>query len=348
MSAVTTETAIPRFHALVGTGGIGSGLVFALNGDHLLGREESRSGRFLKRDDYCKLHIISHYVGALMDNGFRVIPVGAVGDDAAGQRLRSEMEAAGLEMACVRQIPDASTLFCICFTYPDGTGGNLTTDDSASARVTPAEAEWAVTTFSESGKPAIALAVPEVPLATRVALLQASTRAGFFRAASFTSDEMAAVRSQDLLRGVDLLAVNQDEARQLLSRPEAGSTADVVERLARWTGENYPPLAVSLTAGAAGSWTMAGSEVRFLPGIPVEVASTGGAGDAHFSGILAGLSAGLTLADAQQVGQLCGAMSVTSPHAIHKGISRAALHGFADQHQVQLHPAVSRFLTPCL
>ena len=45
---------------MIGVGGIGSGVFFALDGNHTLGREESRGGRFLDRRDYCKLHIVSH------------------------------------------------------------------------------------------------------------------------------------------------------------------------------------------------------------------------------------------------------------------------------------------------
>jgi hypothetical protein len=51
-----------NFRCLIGTGGVGSGSFFELEGNHTLGREESRAGRFLDRQDYCKLHIITHYV----------------------------------------------------------------------------------------------------------------------------------------------------------------------------------------------------------------------------------------------------------------------------------------------
>ncbi len=44
-----------RYRAMVGTGGIGSGRFFLLQGNQSLGREESRSGRFLDQRDYCKL-----------------------------------------------------------------------------------------------------------------------------------------------------------------------------------------------------------------------------------------------------------------------------------------------------
>ena len=73
-----------RYRALIGTGGIGSGNFFALDGNHTLGREESRSGHFLDRRDYCKLHIVSHYVCRLLGGSFSVIPLGMVGADDVG------------------------------------------------------------------------------------------------------------------------------------------------------------------------------------------------------------------------------------------------------------------------
>ncbi|MHC4800302.1 MAG: hypothetical protein ACYTF1_26980, partial [Planctomycetota bacterium] len=109
-----------RYRALIGTGGIGSGAFFALNGNHTLGREESRSGRFLDRKDYCKLHIITHYVQTLMGPDFTTLPIGKVGDDQQGQNLLSEMAEAGLNTRYVRPVSGKPTLYSFCFVYPDG------------------------------------------------------------------------------------------------------------------------------------------------------------------------------------------------------------------------------------
>ena len=76
-----------RYNGIIGTGGIGSGKFFVLNGDHTLGREESRSGHFLDINDYCKQHIILHYIKVLLGPSFEVIPVGKVGNDDIGQIL---------------------------------------------------------------------------------------------------------------------------------------------------------------------------------------------------------------------------------------------------------------------
>jgi len=80
-----------RYRALLGTGGIGSGKFFLLQGNHTLGREESRSGRFLDRQDYCKLHIVCDYVKILLGDDFQTFPIGKVGEDEAGGRGRTDL-----------------------------------------------------------------------------------------------------------------------------------------------------------------------------------------------------------------------------------------------------------------
>ncbi|HXF62746.1 MAG TPA: hypothetical protein VNK95_14075, partial [Caldilineaceae bacterium] len=185
MAAAPLNTRQRRYQALIGAGGIGSGTFFALNGNHTLGREESRSGRFMNRRDYCKLHITAHYVATLLGPGFTTIPLGKVGDDAAGRQLLHEMEAAGLDLRHVAVVPGAQTLYSFCFIYPDGSGGNLTVDDSACAHVDPAFIAQAEADFAAFAGRGIALAMPEVPIAARVALLALGARYRFLRAASF-------------------------------------------------------------------------------------------------------------------------------------------------------------------
>ena len=309
---------------MVGTGGIGHGTFFLLEGNETLGREESRAGRFLDRRDYCKLHIISHYVKVLLDGPFVVHAVGGVGDDDEGSRLCSEMSAVGIDLGFVHRVPGAPTLFSFCFVYPDGTGGNLSTGDSASARVDADAVSEAQPLMRELGSSGIALAVPEVPLPARRALLEAGTSSGMFRAASFTRAEMPEVRSARLLGLVDLCALNLEEAAAAAGISGARSAAepDVIARNAvKRLSSDFPQLRLSITAGKAGSWCWDGKELSFDPAVRVEAAGTSGAGDAHFSGVLAGLAAGLPLSEAQQLGTIVAAASVTSPHTIHPDLT---------------------------
>jgi sugar/nucleoside kinase (ribokinase family) len=323
-----------RYRALIGVGGIGSGSFFALRGNHSLGREESRGGRFLDRRDYCKLHIASHYVKTLLGPDFRTIPVGQVGDDAVGRRLLDEMESAGLELDYVRRATGAQTLFSFCFVYPDGSGGNLTTDDSACAKVDATFVAGAEPEFARYTSRGVALAAPEVPLEAREKLLKLGTQYGYFRAASFLAEEIDSALEMGMIAQTDLLAINVDEAAAVAGTSLAersASVSEIVEAAVERLREFNPGLLVSITAGKNGSWSWDGEALVHVPAFPAEVVSTAGAGDAHLAGIIAGLVADLTLPQAQELGTLVAAHSVTSPHTIDKRIDRESLRAFAGE-----------------
>jgi ribokinase len=336
-----------RHQALVGVGGIGSGSFFALRGDHTLGREESRGGRFLDRRDYCKLHIISHYVKLLLGPDFVAIPIGRVGDDDVGRRLLEEMAEAGLDLRHVVVSPGDQTLFSFCFVYPDGSGGNLTTDDSACSRVDAAFVAQAEPEFARFAGRGIALAAPEVPLEARQTLLELGTEYGFLRVASFVAEELSAAAELGILRNTDLLALNVDEAAAAagISHAEAShAVSEVVQAAVERLRETNPALLISITAGKWGSWSWDGDRLIHVPAFPAQVVSTAGAGDAHLAGIIAGLVAGLPVSQAQELGTLVAAHAVTSPHTIDKRIDRVSLHAFADEVHAPLCHAVQELL----
>jgi sugar/nucleoside kinase (ribokinase family) len=335
-----------RYRALIGTGGIGTGVFFALTGNHTLGREESRAGRFLDRRDYCKLHIVAHHVQTLLGPPFATFPVGAVGDDEAGRRLRTEMEAAGLDLRHVRTLSGAPTLYSFCFVYPDGSGGNLTVEDSASGRLTPAEVSEAAPEFAAHADEGIALAVPEVPLDARDALLQLASRHRFFRVAAFTTAEIAEARARGMLGRADLIALNRDEASRLAEKAADSDARRLAEAAVAAMGRLQPAAWVSVTASRQGSWLWDGHALHHQPAWPVEVASTAGAGDAHLAGMIAGLAARLTPAESHQLGALVAALSVTSPHTIHPSVSRETLGDLAQRRPDDLLPGVRAVLRP--
>jgi sugar/nucleoside kinase (ribokinase family) len=160
-----------RFDCMISTGGIGGGSFFLLDGNHTIGREESRSGKFLKQADACKGHIISHYVQVLLGSDFPVKLVGAVGDDALGKELIETMKKAGLCTEFVSVCKGLSTLYAFCFLYPDESGGNLTVNNSASSAVTPEQFDRLEAALFTSSRPLV-MAAPEVPLEARLKLLE--------------------------------------------------------------------------------------------------------------------------------------------------------------------------------
>ncbi|RPI23644.1 MAG: carbohydrate kinase family protein [Acidobacteria bacterium] len=334
-----------RYRALIGVGGIGSGVFFAIRGNETVGREESRLGRFLDRRDYCKLHIIAHYVATLLGPDFVTMPVGRVGDDPTGQRLLREMVEAGIETRFVKVARGYPTLHSFCFLYPDGAGGNLTTEDSACSRIDARALEEAAPEFDRFLGEGIALAAPEVPLSARAALLDLGRSRTFFNVAAFSSEEILPALENGLLNNVDLLGMNRHEAATLTNLPaEEYDPERIFEAAIAVLDRHQPGMLVSVTAGAQGSWVWNGRRATHRPALRVAVRSAAGAGDAHLAGLIAGLSAGMTPDQAHELASLLASFTVTSPHTIHPDVSRSTLREFACGHRAALSPEVSEML----
>lgn len=344
-SSLNSNQRMLKYQALIGTGGIGSGMFFALDGEHTLGREESRGGAILNQRDYCKLHIISHYVQVLLGPGFHSILIGNVGDDQAGQQMLKEIQAAGMDIRYVRTIPGQQTLFSICFVYPDGTGGNLTTTDSACNLVSPADIARANSEFAAYAGRGIALAAPEVPLEARRTLLEVATQYTFFRAGAFVSAEIRPALDMGLIGLLDLVSLNIDEGARLVGAdPENCEPVVIVDRVTNRLSKDFPKLKFTLTAGKNGSWSWDGSTARHIPAFPTRVVSTAGAGDAFLAAMLAGTAAGLAFGESQELATLVAGVSITSPHTIAPGLNRESLLEFAQGQGISLSQPVSAFL----
>lgn len=333
------------FSLLVGVGGIGAGMVFALEGNQTLGRNESRPGRLLDVRDYCKLHIISHYVSVLVradpsGERFRVLPVGKVGEDPNGHGLLREMSESGQDTRFVETVPSRPTLLSVCFQYPDASGGNITTSDSAAALLSVSDVERVRSILEAAGRRGIVLAVPEVPLGIRRHLIELGTETGALRLASFTPTEIEEAVRTRLLDRVDLLAINEDEGKALTSSAfEASSPNEFLDALAQRLRQHNPAMRIILTAGSSGAYAF-DTRWTFLPAHPVTVVNTGGAGDALFGGTVAGLIAGLPLPRAVELGALLAGYSVTSPHTIHPQADLDHLLAFAEEEGISLHEEI--------
>ncbi len=337
-----------RYDALIGVGGIGAGILFALEGNHDLGRNESRGGRLLESRDYCKLHIISHFAGVFAGarpegRPFHVLPVGKVGCDAAGDRLLAEMREAGLDCRFVESVPDLPTLFAVCYQFPDGAGGNLTPVNAAPCRLGEADLDAAVPWLEKYGARAIALAAPEVPLAMRAGLLARATRTGAFRVASFVPGEMAAALEGGLLDRVDLLAVNEDEAAALTGVPFSGANPAFLLGACADFAARRPGLKILLSVGPAGVYGFEAGRWVHRPALGVKPVSTAGAGDTLLGGILAALAAGWPflpgeeagaggLRSALDFGNFAAGLSVLSPHTIDPGLNLESLRAAAPRY----------------
>jgi sugar/nucleoside kinase (ribokinase family) len=315
-----------RYDIVVGTGGIGSGIFLALEGNRTLGREESRPAELLDQRDYCKLHIVCHYVQRLTGPEVPVVPIGKVGQDDAGRVVLGEMRDAGLDTALVTTSP-LPTLFAVCFLYPDGDGGNLSTSRSASSDLGASDVQQAAQLFAAHPGRGVALALPEVPLVARRELLELATAHGWLRVAGVVPDELEQVRDSGLLGLVDVLALNIEEAAALGGVSTERPAAEVVAATLAALADLRSPARVVVTAGAQGSWAWDGHQVVHSPACDPggEIVSTAGAGDAHLSGVVVGLIAGLELGPANDFASIVSGLKVRSAHTINPDIDARAV-----------------------
>jgi sugar/nucleoside kinase (ribokinase family) len=338
------------FRRAVGIGGIGAGIVFALDGNQTLGRNESRLGRLLDARDYCKLHIVGHYIAAMMGahqdgEHFHVVPVGVVGHDDTGSRITREMAEVGLDARFVRHDPQLKTLFSVCFVYPDSSGGNITTSNSAAAALSAEDLHAAAALLKDAGARGIALCLPEVPLDVRRRFLSLATECGSYRAASFALGDIGAARDKGLFSLIDLLAINKEEASALVGRHYEREQGDsFLADLASVLTAAQPCMRIVVSAGPEGAYAFENGAWDYCPAPQVQVVSTAGAGDALLAGVLSALSAGIPfvssggrrrtfserpLRSALEFGVLLASFTVTSPHTIHPAANFDSLRQFA-------------------
>ena len=343
-------------------------MVYALQGEHELGRNESRLGELLDSRDYCKLHIVLHYVARFMGSGrgpgaFPVWPVGVVGNDTAGRQILTEMSAAGMDTQFVRTHPVLKTPFSVCFMYPDGSGGNITSSNSAAGALSVDDLGAASPYMKAAGARGVALCVPEVPLELRRNFLEIASVCGNYRVCSFVLGEIKEAQRMGLLALTDLLALNQEEASAVLG-DDPGHVLDdglLAEYAANLTASR-PRLRMIVSAGRKGAYGFEGGSSQFCPAPVLQPMSTAGAGDALLAGAVCGLAAGLpfiepskrgntfsglTLQTALDLGVLNASFSVTSPHTIHPDAVLENLFAFAASHGASVSDSLRSACCEC-
>jgi sugar/nucleoside kinase (ribokinase family) len=189
------------------------------------------------------------------------------------------------------------------------------------------------------------LAVSEVSLTARRKLLDLGARYHFLRVAAFNSAEILPAIEMEILTLTDLLALNQDEAAVVAGiESDNVSPLSIVEATLSKLQAINPALQVTITAGKEGSWSWDGKSLSFLPAFPSCMVSTAGAGDAFLAGVITGLVADLPLPQAQELGTLVAALSVTSPHTINPEIDRRSLQSFSSEFSLTLSDPVKQIL----
>lgn len=354
------------YNHIVGTGGIGSGIFFSIKGNETIGRNESRMATLLPYKDFCKQHIILHYIsvllGAKSDGEFQCYPIGNVGNDETGRNLLNMMKAAGMDITNIGIADNLSTLFSVCYQYPDHSGGNITTNESASSLVSPHDISNFFKDFKLSGAKEIILSTPEVPVQTRIKLLEYGRLRGSLNVASVLSSEMEEFKKLNGFLMIDILSVNLDEARRIAEiNDDSAAMQTIVEACIKNLKEINSSLTILITCGSAGVYCYSKNVIEFTPALKVPVVSTAGAGDAFLAGFLVGICCGLpffkyasddyfsatSLTSAVEFGILLASLTVTSPDTIYEDANADLLFNFIREHDLNIGENVSKILSGC-
>lgn len=302
------------------TGGIGTGIFFKLEGEHTLGRDESRLGFLTDYKDYCKQHIILHYIAKL--TAADVYAIGMVGDDTQGKELLQKMTDAGIKTDHVGITSEARTMQAICFQYPDGSGGNITTSNSACEMVSASYVEQCAQRIDNCS---LVLSVPEVPLDSRIRLLQIGREKGAFTVGSFLSAEAKRFEELGGFMLCDLISINLDEAKAVAKID--GKPAEIAQKAAEIIGDS----SLIVTAGKDGAFVFDNGKMASVEIIDVPVVSTAGAGDALIGGTIAGLIKGKGLLESVHIGTVVSAFAVGSADTIAENVNIESINQFVKE-----------------
>lgn len=353
------------YRQLIGVGGIGSGIFFELEGTVTLGRNESRPARLIDVRDYCKLHIVIHYVAKLLGarvlgSPFHVLPLGRVGEDTPGRQVLKEMRDAGIDTRLVHVTQGHPTLFSVCFQYPDGAGGNITSSNSAAQALSKSDVDGIADLMSLGGKQLIALAVPEIPLEVRRYFLQLATRTGAFRVASFVPAEIAPARQTGVFEMLDLVSLNEAEAGELVGSSFLFKDREAfIIKCQDFLQRSCPNLRMVVSLGKDGAYGVTTDLWNYCPATKLEVASTAGAGDALLGGTIAAIAAGIPflqtgcsewasprpIGTALELGVLLASYKCLSPHTIHPSACIETLIEFGRDHGRPFSAQLQQILT---
>ncbi|HVW60547.1 MAG TPA: PfkB family carbohydrate kinase, partial [Puia sp.] len=200
-------------------------------------------------------------------------------------------------------------------------------ENSASNEVSPEDIAAFFETTQPQKKREIILAVPEVPLPTRIRLLEYGRQRKSLNISSVLSSEIDSFREQKGFHLTDILFVNIDEAEHIANTPN-----DIIDNCINTLKNLNPDISVIITDGANGSYCHTSNNLIHTPAIHITAISTAGAGDAFLAGTLTGLCCGLALDQAVNIGALLAAYSVTSPDTIHPEANAQTLFAFAHRH----------------
>lgn len=243
--------------------------------------------------------------------GGRVSMIGCVGTDPAGERLKSALASAGVEVAGVG-VAAVATGLAVVLVGNDGENA-ITVVPGANVRLTSPAVVVGLTDLSDGD---VVVAQGEVAWSAVATAAELARKAG---ARLVLNLAPYSVVPDGLIDLVDVLVVNEHEAGLLASWAGVAPTAaDLAIGLGR---------SVVVTQGASGCVVAeSDGQIHTLAGLSAgEVVDTTGAGDAFVGAMVAGLAEGFSLPAAARWGTAAGAIAVTAGGAQGAPASRAQI-----------------------
>jgi len=227
--------------------------------------------------------------------GAEVTFVARLGRDVFGDRSLAGYQAEGISTAYIaRDAEEASGVALIVvdeaaeniITVAPGANGRLSIEDVRAAEPAIKEADGVLLQL-------------EIPLEAVRAAIELAQR---HNVRVILNPAPARALPDDVLRGVDVLTPNENEAAKLIDE-QAVSALDAL--IARGVGS------VVMTCGAAGCEVVSDGERQRVPGFHIEAVDTTGAGDCFNGALAVALARGLKMIDAAQYANAAAALAVT-------------------------------------
>jgi ribokinase len=166
----------------------------------------------------------------------------------------------------------------------------------ANGRLSPSDVYAAERAIAEADGVLLQL---EIPLETVRAAIELAQR---HHVRAILNPAPARVLPDEVLRGIDVLTPNENEAAKLIGEQVESALEALI---ARGVGS------VVMTCGAAGCEVVSGGERQRVSGFHVEAVDTTGAGDCFNGALAVALARGLDMAEAARYANAAAALAVT-------------------------------------
>jgi ribokinase len=232
--------------------------------------------------------------------GVNATLIGRVGEDTFGRELRTFLTAQGVDLAFVRDTPEAHTgTAIITVANADNT---IVVVPGANARVTAADVGEAALAKGD-----VAVSQFEIPLPAVAPFFKRARAAG---ATTILNPAPALVFGRELLDLVDVLILNESELG-FLAGTELRDTDDHTRFLeaARLLQSGMDKI-ICVTLGRRGAIALVDGEPLIVPGRAVKAVDTTGAGDCFVGAVAAQLANGKSVRDALEYANIAASICV--------------------------------------